>query len=1213
MNEWEFTGDVSSWINEILARTPIPPFDRSKVEQSGTGSRKRRDLTILDKSKRVLLTGEVKLPYQADGNSPYITKIVADARKKARRVKARFFFTWNVNECVLWETEPADPSRLGQDYKSWQVTHVHNEGQLEHLATEEEIKDWLVKFLHGVSQILEGKVKIGRKPPDEKFIDALESALKMPIQFTYNELDRLYQKKRERAVLEKWMREEQGWTILDEPDGIRENLERASRFACYALVNKLVFHEALLKRYGRRLDKLRIQEHVDTGEQLWSHLEAYFKDAIKVTGDYETVFGEDHRLVGNRIPFYSNEAVPHWSALIDQVHEFDFTKLDYEIIGSLFERLLSPEERHKYGQYYTKVEIVDLINSFCIRRGDEKLMDPACGGGTFLVRAYVRMRTLKPELSHGDVLKNIFGADIMNFATHLSTINLVVRDLIDDENYPQIVRSDFFDIVAGKVFATLPRKAKAGGLGKIQQREVDIPPLDAIVGNPPYIRQEDIPKAKKPIYASLVKKEAGVTLSGRSDIHCYFWPHAAAFLKNDGHLCLLTSSQWLDVEYGFKLQEWILRNFEIQAVFESIEEPWFIGARVATTVTILKRQGVAEKRLANSVRFIQLRQPISEMLSNDGTIAGAMRSADEFRDELLAHKRNVSNRQYRIRLVDQVRLWNEGVSLGAILTQSKSEDLDEEPMNSGGVYYGGKWGIHLRAPDLWFDIIDQTGWRWKSLGALAEVRRGLTSGCDDFFYVRDVTQESLSKEPDSQKFASCYGVSRRKCELGEVVLITSGEKQGELHAIEARFLEPEVHSLMEISEYSVLGEQCHRKVVLIPTRTMNLEDTYAYKYIKWGEKQGFHKGITCVARVTEDKAWFDVTGHRRAPCLWPKERQYRYVAPANPERLIANCRLYEVLPPSDFDDPDLWGGILNSSWTLLSSLQYGRPMGNEGNWSTMVVDVNIMPVPDPTQASEAARQKITKAYQVMKKRKVLPFLSERRLREMAYRQAGREGELGSLGVISELDLEDRRALDDSVLSLLGVTSKSQREGLLSKLYEFLRDFFERTRQKEEKAIVNKNMTKRRGRISPADIAASLLESISNEESWLLKRYDPDFIDKELPFDTFDIPSDGTPTESHDMFRGGGLRFVKGRGIATGYVNTSHKDQDELVKFLVQRETRGLVRVPRDADECKSVLSKYSKFVHERDSRLTALIEERTSDEDLQEKILAELDRLISTK
>jgi len=38
--EWEYTADVESWINEILAKTPRLPFSRAKCEQRGTGSRK---------------------------------------------------------------------------------------------------------------------------------------------------------------------------------------------------------------------------------------------------------------------------------------------------------------------------------------------------------------------------------------------------------------------------------------------------------------------------------------------------------------------------------------------------------------------------------------------------------------------------------------------------------------------------------------------------------------------------------------------------------------------------------------------------------------------------------------------------------------------------------------------------------------------------------------------------------------------------------------------------------------------------------------------------------------------------------------------------------------------------------------------------------------------------------------------------------------------
>jgi len=759
MNEWEFTTEVASWINETLAKNPSLPFYRAKCEQTGEGSRKRRDLTLLDKDKRIVLTGEVKLPYQPEGGSPYNASVVRDARAKAQRARARFFFTWNVNEFVLWETETAKTSWQEQNYKSWEVTTIHRESHLELPMTAQAIKTWLALFLNEFAQIIRGAASIGFKAPDEKFIEALESSLKMPIVLNLEKLDELYKKPSLKSELDKWMREEQGWLIYTDPEGIRDNLERASKFACYALVNKLVFHEALLKRYAASMSKLSVPEHIDTGEALRLHLEGYFAEAKSVTEDYETVFGEDHASIGNRIPFYSDSAVPHWRELINKIHEFDFSKLDYEIIGSMFERLISPEERSKFGQFYTRVEVVDLINSFCIRNGLEKVMDPACGGGTFLVRAYARKRELKPDRKHGQLISDIFGVDKSHFATHLTTINLATRDLIDAENYPQIARSDFFDIEASRTFLTLPSHVKAEGLGKTQRRDLKIPPLDAVVGNPPYLRQEDIPtrakkkskrgpkRGTKEYYQMLVLKESGAKLSGRSDIHCYFWPHAASFLKDNGYLCLLTSSQWLDVEYGFRLQEWILDNFEIVAVFESIDEPWFVGARVVTAITILHHQADDKKRMHNNARFVQLRRPIREILAHDGTTFGAVRAADRLRDEILFLKENTVNERYRARLVKQGDLWERGVQLGIIMGKSKEVDTEDEEAQQGK-YYGGKWGVHLRAPDLWFTLLDEYGEKLAPLGSIAEVRFGVKSGEDCFFFPKDCSAACLEAQKD---------------------------------------------------------------------------------------------------------------------------------------------------------------------------------------------------------------------------------------------------------------------------------------------------------------------------------------------------------------------------------------------------------------------------------------------------------------------------------
>jgi type I restriction-modification system DNA methylase subunit len=630
ITEWEYVAEIKSWVDQIIASDPTLPFSEARVEQRGEPSLKRRDLTLLDRNKEKVLTGEVKLPFQKDGATPYNHDVVEDARAKAYRAKVGYFFTWNINEFVLWETFPKALPYIQTNREHWKVVSVASADQLRHPSTEQAVKGFLRGFLKRFAQIYLGVERIAVLPLDDKFINEIESFLEAPIQLTIVELNQRYRERVFRFQLDAWMREQQGWLLSDDPAVLQDLLDRSAKAACYALVIRLLFYEALLKRYGDSLRKLDVPEHIGTGQSLEMHLAGFFDDARNVTSDYETVFREEKQDIGLRIPFLADSCVDHWRNLIDEINRFDLSKLDYDVIGRMFERLIDPHERHKYGQYYTRPQVVDLINSFCISSADAKVMDPACGGGTFLVRAYARKKCLSQSRQHRQLLSELYGIDVSPYATHLTTINLAVRELVEEENYPQVATNDFFNISTGKRFLQLPDRkqtaaARSAGLGRAQQRDISIPPLDAVVGNPPYVRQEGIASAKverskakqkgtKEYYGELVEREAGFRPSGRSDLHIYFWPHAAAFLKDDGWFGFLTSSQWLDVEYGFKLQEWILRNFAIIAVIESRDEPWFVGARVATAITILRREQDAKNRMENVVRFVQLRAPIDELL-----------------------------------------------------------------------------------------------------------------------------------------------------------------------------------------------------------------------------------------------------------------------------------------------------------------------------------------------------------------------------------------------------------------------------------------------------------------------------------------------------------------------------------------------------------------------------------------------------------------------
>jgi hypothetical protein len=414
---------------------------------------------------------------------------------------------------------------------------------------------------------------------------------------------------------------------------------------------------------------------------------------------------------------------------------------------------------------------------------------------------------------------------------------------------------------------------------------------------------------------------------------------------------------------------------------------------------------------------------------------------------------------------------------------------------------------------------------------------------------------------------------------------------------------------MEVNGYTVVPSDCARMILLVEKARSKLKGTHVFKYIEWGESKGWHKGATCAQRVTDTRGWYDLTGHKRGAMFWPKSQQYKHSAPFNDHNLQANCNLYDITPNENVEVEAL-AGILNSSFAVISKFQYGRPVGNEGNLKTEVVDVTMMPVPDPRGRPKNLLEKVAAAFRIMKGRPAKQFLSERRMRHMAYTKGGNEARLVGLSEASELDMPDRRALDDAVLEMLGVKTKRDRDQLLDRLYAYLREFFEGVRQKEEIAISNKNKSKRKAALTPAEIASELLAEVKGSEGHLLKSY-RNFIDMDRPYSTFDLPHVGTSEVHEDIFAPqGSVRFMKGRKQIS-LLPTKNREQANLVALLASRGIRGLIRVPLEPEDSSSLQRKYLAFVKDRDRKLQAMIAERTSDPDLQEQIFQALDEAIT--
>ena len=1167
VDERTFAAEVAGWVTEYLNANLHLPFGRAVVEEHVEGTAKRHDFRLYRRyTNETVLTGEVKMPDSPQGRHPLNAELVDDALQKAFQAGVRYCFTWNVRQFVLFDSHMQGvplPQRHIEGPSD--VVYVSVNDDVNRPWARDAIMDYWERFLERFAALLAGERAFELSPIDLRFIGWLEGALENPIIHTADTLwDQSRNDSNLKSRLDSWMLS-QGWEPSSQPEQQRQNLERASRLSCYILVTRLVFYQVLRRRF-RQLSALSIDD-VETSEQLLEVLDARFGEAVRYSRDYETVFAPNQNDLGYTIPFLSPTAPEDWARMVHRIEEFDFSTLDFEVIGQMYESLIGASERRRFGQFYTSPDVVDLINAFCIRNPDDHVLDPACGGGTFLVRAYYRKRSLNgitkdSPTTHEQLLDEIFGVDIGTFPAQLSTINLAVRHLSDQGNYPRVARANFFDAQAGIPLYDIPLTGDS-------KRSIALNEVDAVIGNPPYIRQEGINSGDKANYAQLFRVEwpDQRPLSGRSDLYTYFFTHAGHLLKPGGYLGFVTSVGWLDTDYGFRLQEFFLRNFRIVAVIESQVEKWFEDARVTAAVTILQREPNEKKRNNNPVRFIQLRKPLAEIysealdrpLTNEGE-AVRQQDMDAIRDLIEETVEPTTTNYWRVRIRTQQELWEDGATL-------RTED-DAETDNGPPQYKGGKWGQYLRGPDSWFELIERAGDRMTPLHNLATISRGFTSGADRFYCVRDVTQRHLDNTPDPQEFLNRWGISRE--DTRRVLIVRDG--MAVEHLIEKRFLEPELHSLMEVKRGIVRREDVGRMVVNASVPRAQIRRTHFGDYVTYAEQQGWHTGNTINSRG-RSRPWYDL-GLRpkaeRAPIIWSKGQQYRHVVPLNEDRLPVNCALYDVWAREDTAVRPLWA-ILNSTLVALAKHQFARSAGIEGNVQTDVISVNMMLVPDFRRASPEATARAVAACQRMANRDSLRYVYE------------------------EFEIEDRRELDDATLEILGIDDAGERATIRESLYRDMARLQHSIRDREIIAQGDRRRSSRRGVSTPQDVADELW---SEHQSALgLLQFPEDFVTNFNDGEFFDLPSGEVQV--------GTAMFEDGNHLRVGTIRVGGRDGEVIEVGNVQRcrflealsrcHRSGQVRLPKE-ETCEEAVNSFDQYRKDLQDRCTHLAQQRTPDQ-----------------
>ncbi|MGC8988405.1 restriction endonuclease subunit M, partial [Infirmifilum sp.] len=229
--------------------------------------------------------------------------------------------------------------------------------------------------------------------------------------------------------------------------------EQLAREMAYILMNKILFYKVLERYYNlEKLTPLYSEGRVRTVRDYLGRLGELFEGAVKQTGDFQPIFKTG---IYDRVEVIESEGVQRLlDMLVRLIDSYSIEKLG-DVIGYIYEDLIPAEERHQLGQFYTPKPIAELIVRWAVRSPDDKILDPGCGSGTFLVEAYRKLAELKlrrrfneighvPEDVHRQILDQLYGVDINEFPAHLTAVNLAMKNPRAPSTNMNVFVKDYF-------------------------------------------------------------------------------------------------------------------------------------------------------------------------------------------------------------------------------------------------------------------------------------------------------------------------------------------------------------------------------------------------------------------------------------------------------------------------------------------------------------------------------------------------------------------------------------------------------------------------------------------------------------------------------------------------------------------------------------------------------------------------------------------------
>lgn len=357
---------------------------------------------------------------------------------------------------------------------------------------------------------------------------------------------------------------------------------------------------------------------------------------------------------------------------------YEFSVLPVEVLGNVYEQFLGkvitvgadrkveveekPEVRKAGGVYYTPAYIVDYIVKHTVgtllegktpaEAAKLRILDPACGSGSFLIGAYQYLLNWhlsqyvadgsakhKKELYKGTgddwrlttgerkriLLNNIYGVDIDAQAVEVTKLSLslkmlegeteqtlgTTRQMFQERVLPDLsnnikcgnslIGSDFYD---GPQAAQLTDEEQY----RINafDWEAEFPTVmpaggfDAVIGNPPYVRSINL-KESNPVLWNLYRSRYRSASEKEWDIYLIFVEKALELLSNNGKLGYILPNKFLNSQVGEQLRAVLSEGQHLERLVHFGAFQIFQNATTYTCLLFLNRSGNNQIEVARYV------------------------------------------------------------------------------------------------------------------------------------------------------------------------------------------------------------------------------------------------------------------------------------------------------------------------------------------------------------------------------------------------------------------------------------------------------------------------------------------------------------------------------------------------------------------------------------------------------------------------------------